>query len=229
MRVPAGGSLLALLSEIPDFRGRQGRRHSLAALLAAIVSGLLSGAKGCNGIAQWLHEQEPSFWHALGFTRRPPTRNCFSKILRDLEPKVLESVLRKWAEQLMPSVAGEVRATALDGKTLCGTLQPHGQSIHLLSLFDQATGGVLSQLRMPVETNEHKAAVKLLKSVALEGRLITGDAMFCQRDLCKQIVDSGGDYLITVKDNQPELKETLEAEFRSGRSPLQRMGAPAAA
>ena len=92
--------------------------------------------------------------------------------------------------------------------------------MHLLSLLDQQTGGVLRQLKMPPETNEHKAALTLLKAVALKGRLITGDAIFCQRDLCQQVVDDGGDYLLVVKDNQPELKAAIEAEFQPGFSPL---------
>lgn len=110
----------------------------------------------------------------------------------------------------------------MDGKTLCGTLQSHGQSIHLLSLLDHATNGVLAQLKMPAHTNEHKAALQLLRSICLEGRVVTGDAMFCQRDLCRYIVDSGGDYLITVKDNQPELNRTIESDFNPGLSPLHR-------
>jgi predicted transposase YbfD/YdcC len=73
---------------------------------------------------------------------------------------------------------------------------------------------------MPGETNEHKAALASLKAIALEGRVITGDAAFCQRDLCQQIIDSDGDYLIAVKDNQPELKAAIEAEFQPGFSPL---------
>ena len=108
----------------------------------------------------------------------------------------------------------------MDGKTLCGTLDKHGRSIHLLALFDQQTGGVLRQLAMPPNTNEHKAALKLLKTIALKGRVITGDAIFCQRDLCQQVIDDGGDYLVAVKDNQPELKAAIEAEFQPGFSPL---------
>ena len=73
---------------------------------------------------------------------------------------------------------------------------------------------------MPPTTNEHKAALTLLKAVVLKGRLVTADAIFCQRDLCQQIVDDGGDYLLVVKDNQPELKAAIEAEFQPGFSPL---------
>ena len=61
---------------------------------------------------------------------------------------------------------------------------------------------------------EAKTAVDLLKTIVLKGRLVTGDAMFCQRELCQQIVDSGGDYLFVVKDNQPELKAAAAIEVR---------------
>jgi predicted transposase YbfD/YdcC len=73
---------------------------------------------------------------------------------------------------------------------------------------------------MPPETNEHKAALTLLKSVVLKERLVTGDAIFCQRDLCQQVVDQDGDYLIAVKENQSELLAALRAEFQPGFSPL---------
>ncbi len=92
--------------------------------------------------------------------------------------------------------------------------------MHLLALFDQRTGGVLSQQAVPGMTNEAKAALSILKTLVLEGRLVTGDAMFCHRDVCQQIIDGGGDYLIVVKDNQPELKAAIEAEFQPGLSPL---------
>ena len=92
--------------------------------------------------------------------------------------------------------------------------------------MDQALGGVLSQQAVDPSTNEAKAALDLLRTIILHGRLITGDAMFCQREVCQQIVDSGGDYLFVVKDNQPELKAAIEAEFQPGFSPHDR--APAA-
>jgi hypothetical protein len=220
---------MAILATIPDHRGRKGRRHSLAAMLAATICGLLSGATGCTAIAQFIRNQEPQFWHALGFTRRPPTTNCYRKLLIKLPAATLENAIRQWASRLIDIGPDQQRGVALDGKTLCGTLQPHGQSIHLLGLLDHATGGVLGQLKMPPTTNEHRAAMTLLKSVDLQGTVLTGDAMFCQRKLCQQIVDAGGDYLITVKGNQPELNKTIASEFTPGLSPLQRTLAPSAA
>ena len=128
----------------------------------------------------------------------------------------------------MREVATSSEAVAMDGKTLCQTLQPHERAVHLLSLLDQRTGCTLSQSRVDAKTNEHKAALELLKSLVLEGRVITGDAMFCQREVCQQIRDRGGHYFFVVKDNQPALRESIAAEYRAAFSPCDRTAAPIA-
>ena len=143
-----------------------------------------------------------------------------------LKPEVLEAVLRQWMANVLELPAlDNIQSVAMDGKTLCNTLAAHERNVHLLSLLDQATGGVLSQQAVPPTTNEAKTAVDILKTIVLKGRLVTGDAMFCQRELCKQIVDSGGDYLFVVKDNQPELKAAAAADFQPGFSPRHRKAA----
>ena len=79
----------------------------------------------------------------------------------------------------------ELQPVALDGKTLCGTLQAPGRAIHLLSILDQATGCTLSRTRVDEQTNEAKTALELLRGLVLPGRFVTGDAMFCQREVCQ--------------------------------------------
>jgi hypothetical protein len=217
------GNLLELLAQIPDPRGRRGRRHPLGAMLTAIVCAILTGSRGYRAIAHWVRSQNATVWQWLGFHRKPPCANSFRNLLLALKPEVLETVLREWmaAVRKLPE-PDEIQSVAMDGKTLCNTLAAHERNVHLLSLLDQATGGVLSQQAVPPTTNEAKAAVDLLKTIVLKGRLVTGDAMFCQRELCDQIVESGGDYLFVVKDNQPELKAAVEADFQPGFSPRHR-------
>jgi hypothetical protein len=219
--VPAG-NLLAYLQQIPDPRGRQGRRFALSAMLASVVCAILCGNRGYAAIAQWIHLQEPALWHLLGFTRRPPTRNAFRNLLLALPPEVMEEAVRCWITDVLPaSLADEpLRAIAMDGKSLCGTMASHGQTVHLLSLFDQQTGCVLSQMDVDTKTNEHKTALEIIKKIVLPGRVITGDAAFCQRDLCQAIRDENGHYFFVVKDNQPSLREAIAAEFQAAFSPL---------
>lgn len=216
MSAAHAGSLLHSLQRVPDPRGARGRRHSLQAMLATVVCAVLCGARGYEAIAQWIHLQPKELWYLLGYYRTPPTGGAFRYLLSKIDPTALEQVLRDWmADQELP----EQQALALDGKTLCSTLAAHQRSVQLLALFDQQSGCVLSEMQVPIDTNEAKAALKILKTLVLEGRIVTGDAMFTSPEICSAIVDSGGDYLLVVKDNQKALKEAIEGDFLRSFSP----------
>jgi predicted transposase YbfD/YdcC len=80
----------------------------------------------------------------------------------------------------------------------------------------------MAQIRVDAKTNEHKAALEFLGVLPLEGKIVTGDAMFCQRDFCEEVIRQGGDYVLTVKDNQPTMMKHIAAMFAesSAFSPL---------
>ena len=190
-------------------------------MLATVICAVLCGARGYEAIAQWIHAHEPAVWHLLGYFRRPPTAGAFRFLLQKLDPTVLEHVLTEWINEHCQINGDELQPLAIDGKTLCSTLAEHERSIQLLSTFDNHTGCVLSQMQVPTDTNETKAALEILKSLVLQGRVVTGDAMFTSPEICSAIIDSGGDYLLVVKDNQRELKETIAGDFLPGFSPRQ--------
>lgn len=213
------GNLLTFLATVPDPRSRHGRRHPLPALLAAVCLALLCGAKSYAAIAQWAADQDLALMHRLGFTRRPPKLGGFRKLLMALDVAAFEAVLSRWAEALLgrPAAAAPPEAFALDGKSARGSFDGLEKAVHLLSLVAHESGLTLAQAAVPNggadKTNEHKAALRLLEGLVLRGRLITGDAMFCQRDFCQQVLDAGGDYLVFVKENQPTLLHDIEAAF----------------
>ena len=163
----------------------------------------------------------PATWHWLGFRRRPPCANCFADLFKAIDPEEFERAVREWTDQLDGvSVDDEslrapvgLHENRIDGKTLCGTLQAHQRAIHLLSAFDHQTGCVLSQTQVNPETNEAKTALVLLKTLVLKGRVVVGDAMFCQKEICREVIDSGSDYFFVVKDNQPTLRQDIPLAF----------------
>jgi hypothetical protein len=225
------GSLLAQLSQVPDPRGRNGRRHSLGALLTAVVCGVLCGNYGYAALVEWLHDQSVDVWHWMGFTRKPPKLDCFRDLLMRLDPTALEAAVRRWTtEDLGLSDDDEtLKSISLDGKTLCGTLRPFAAAVHLLAAVDHQTGCVLSQCRVDEKTNEYKAALHLLQTMVLKGTVVVGDAMFCQRELCRQVVESGGDYFLSVKANQPDLLREIELEFAADDAAFSPLGSASAA
>jgi predicted transposase YbfD/YdcC len=91
--------------------------------------------------------------------------------------------------------------------------------VHLLAAFSERLQGVIGQLRVAPEANEITAALTLLKTLPIEGAIISGDAIFAQTDLCRLIVERGGDYFFTVKSNQPTLETDIALAFRPD-SPL---------
>ena len=221
MEAHATGHLLSFLAAVPDPRSRRGRRHPLPALLAAVCLALLCGARSYAAIAQWMADQDLVLMHRLGFTRRPPKLGGIRKLLVALDVAALEAALSRWAEAVLgrPVAAGAAppEAFALDGKSARGSFDGLEKAVHLLSLVAHESGLTLAQAAVPNggqdKTNEHKAALRLLEGLVLRGRLITGDAIFCQRDFCQQIIDAEGDYLVFVKENQPTLLHDIEAAF----------------
>jgi len=111
--------------------------------------------------------------------------------------------------------AGHSVVIAVDGKALRGTIpagQTHGR--HLLAAYLPAEGWVLYQVEVASKENEISAAPRVLKCLDLRGKVVTGDAMFAQRELSQQIVDAGGDYVWTVKDNQSTLRQDIALLFQ---------------
>jgi hypothetical protein len=202
------------LSQVPDPRGLQGRRHDLTATLTAVVCALLQNCRGFEAIGQWLREVPLDFCWSLGFTRRPPTASGLRKLLARLDVAAFEQALTRWIADVLEESAlpDGLRETPIDGKALRGTWDHFGRAIQLLTVLDGRTKCVLHQ-RSIGDTNEHKTALLVLKELVLKGRVITGDAAFCHADVCQTIVDGGGHSVLPVKDNQPQLRAAIESEF----------------
>lgn len=208
-------SLYASLARLPDKRHARGVRYALVMVLVYLVLAKLAGQDRLYGISQWVrYRKEPlaEVFHLK--TPRAPCANTYQNILgRCIDIEELEKVVREFFAA-QPH-AGQSVVVTLDGKTLRGTItagQTQGQ--HLLAAYLPAEGWVLFQVEVDCHENEIVAAPKVLKCLDLRGKIVTGDAMFAQRDLSVQIVDAGGDYIWTVKDNQSNLKQDIEFLFQ---------------
>ena len=93
----------------------------------------------------------------------------------------------------------------LDGKTARGSAGGGLPGVRLLAAYAPHASAVVARIRAGRKADEHKAALKLLGVPPLEGKAVTGDAMFCQKDVRAALDDGGGDYLLAVKGNQPTL------------------------
>jgi hypothetical protein len=196
--------LLEVLAEVPDPRDPRGVRHPLAAVLSLAVLALLTGAKSYSAIAQFGRDKGFALAWALGFRRgRTPSKSTLSDLFRALDVPAFEAALSRWVASRLPE--GEGLHVCIDGKTARGSRDGDAPGHHLVAAYAPAAQAVLAQVKVDARTNEHKAALELLGVLPVKGKVVTGDAAFCQRDLAGRIIEAGGDYVFVVKDNQPSL------------------------
>jgi hypothetical protein len=208
-------TLVEVLASVPDPRSPHGRRYPFVPLLCLVTLGLLMGKRSLGPIARLGRVYGPELLLALGFPRgRGPVKSALSRLLRRIDADALEAALSRWvASRLSPADAAVV---SIDGKTLCGSRDGEVPGVHLVAAYAPDVQAVLGQIRVDAKTNEHKAALELLGVLPLKGKVVVGDAAFCQRDLAKQVVDRGGDYILFVKGNQRSLLTDIGAGFAYG-------------
>jgi predicted transposase YbfD/YdcC len=209
--------LLAVLAEIPDCRKARGRRHPLRSILALACVAVLCGYRSYSAVAQWARVYPAELVRALGFTHStPPCAATLCTVLRQLDRAELEAKLGAWAEEVLaslPPAPEEDEAIALDGKSLRGS-QRHGVlQGHLLSALSHRLGLTVGQQAVDDKTNEIAVVLPLLHGLVLEGRIFTMDALLTQRAVATTIVEGGGDYVLIVKENQPQLRADIELVF----------------
>ena len=170
------------------------------------------GKRTLGSIARLGLNYGPELLLALGFPRgRGPVKSVLSRLVRRIDVDALEAALASWVASRLSSTDASV--LSIDGKTLRGSRDGEIPGVHLVAAYAPDVQAVLGQLRVDCKTNEHKAALKLLGILPLAGKIVLGDAAFCQRDLAKQVIDQGGDYILFVKDNQPSLQTDIAAGF----------------
>jgi len=214
--VPQARPLIEVLAEIPDFRGHHGKRHPLGAIFALACSAMLCGYRSYTAIAEWGRHYGEPLVQALGFTRRPPCAATLHTVFRRVDREALEAKLGAWAEGLLgeaPRPEEGEDAIAMDGKTLRGSQKQGAPGVHLLSALAHRVGLTLAQQAVDDKTNEIPVALEVLRQLVLEGRIVTMDALLTQRQIAQQIVDAGGDYVMVVKENQPQLLEDIATVF----------------
>ena len=206
--------LYAALTHVKDSRHARGLRYSLVTSLVCIVLAKLAGEDYLAGIAEWVAHRKETLSAMLHWAKpRAAHRTTYSRILgKIINMANFEQVVHDFFAQ--HPQAGQSLHLTLDGKTLRGTI-PAGQTrgVHLLAAYLPDEGWVLVQVEVGAKENEIPAAARVLKCLDLQGKIITGDALLAQRELSRQIVEAQGDYVWTVKANQPQLCQDLDTLF----------------
>ncbi len=210
------GSLYDFLSRLEDRRDSRGIRYKLVNILIFALLSKLAGEDRLTGISEWVWHRKEALAKALGLKRpQAPHRTTYSRVLGGtLEVEELAAAVGNFFAG--GSGDGQLVQIAIDGKTLRGSI-PWGQSrgVHLMAAYIPGEGVVLAQVEVEGKENEIKAAPRLLESIDLGGKVVSADAMLAQRQLSTQIVEAGGQYVWTIKKNQPQLHDDIATFFDS--------------
>jgi hypothetical protein len=197
------------LGEIEDRRGRKGRQYGLRSVLGISIAAMLAGANDLIAIFRWGRRLKPEALQLFGIeSGKAPCHATYHYFFQALDADGLSRTLGTFARD-----EAEVRHLAIDGKTLKGSRRLDAKAIHVLSAFATDLSAVIGDLTVEPDQNEITAAMVLLKGLPLDGAIITGDAIFTQREICRHICDRNGHYIFAVKDNQPELKNDIAEAF----------------
>jgi hypothetical protein len=207
-------TLAEALKSVPEFRRQHLREHELVAVLQIAVAAMLCGAKSQYAVAQWARERledAPELLEALGGKPgKCPSHPTIHRIFKGLDAKAFERVLGRWLAQtgVRPD-----EPLAVDGKSLRGIHGEELPGVHLVAVYALHSDRVIAQMTAGGKGTELPAVQAALAQVELAGKIVTGDALQTQRDVCEQIVEGGGDYLFPVKENQPTLLSDLKDAF----------------
>lgn len=212
-------SLYARFLTLTDQRDPRGIRYPLAALLTIATLAKLAEQNSPRAIADWARLRAPTLADLFGLDRPTmPHPTTWNRVFGTaIDPQQFARLVADFLTAATAPLGHGIRkrrrgmiALCLDGKTLRGTI-PAGMTrgVHLLAAYLPEQGIVLIEMAVDGKENEIVTARTVLSLVDVRGCVVTGDAMFAQRELSRQIRCTGGDYLWCVKENQ----ETLYAEI----------------
>jgi predicted transposase YbfD/YdcC len=195
--------------DLPDPRQRGKIIYPLDEVLLLCLLAVLGGAETFVDIARFGEKKLAFLQRFRPFHHGTPTHDHLGDIFATLDAEQFQRCFVAWVAALT-GVSADV--IAIDGKTLRRSYQRNGAKapIHMVSAFAARQRLVLGQVKVAEKSNEIVAIPKLLEMMAIEGAIVTIDAMGCQRDIAANILAKKADYVLALKGNQGTLREDVE-------------------
>src|SRR5712692_3757738 len=197
--------------KLPDPRRKHRRRHLLLDIITIAICAVICGCDDWQQIEIFGKERRDWFKRFLQLPNGIPSHDTFERVFDRLHPDAFQACFRDWMQSL--SEASALPQVAIDGKTLRGSASGKLGALHLVSAWATASQLTLAQVAVDSKSNEITAIPQLLELLDVHGAFVTIDAMGCQKEIAAKIRERGGDYVLTVKDNQPTLLEDIQRCF----------------
>ena len=196
---------------LKDPRRKHRQRHPFLSLVVIALCAVIANCDDWQKVEAFARERHEWLAAFLDLPNGPPSHDTFERLFAHLDPDALQRCLLGWTQ----AISGEqqIDHIAIDGKTLRHSGSPTRGigALHLVSAWATTHGLSLGQVAVDDKSNEITAIPRLLELLTVKGALVTIDAMGCQKEIAKKIVEAGGDYILPVKGNQEHLQADIEA------------------
>jgi predicted transposase YbfD/YdcC len=197
-------------TRLRDPRRKHLKRHLLIDIIVVAICAVIAGADDWQQVVTFALHRRAWLQTFLALPNGIPSHDTFERVFERLDPQAFQACFRQWVEALAQTLGlGHI---AIDGKTLrhSGNVPKGWRPLHLVSAWASQVHLSLGQVAVEQKSNEITAIPRLLELLDLHGALVTIDAMGCQKEIAKQIIEGGGDYVLAVKDNQPHLLADIQ-------------------
>ena len=208
-----------VFEELEDPRTGNATRHLLHEILMIALCTVLCGGETCADMALFGRAKREFLQQFLTLPHGIPSHDTFSRVFRLLDAASFHAWFIGFMKRFAEACQGVV---AIDGKTLRRSFDAATQAsaLHLVSAWAVDARLCLGQLAVADKSNEIVAVPKLLELLSLAGRIVTADAMSCQRKIAQQVIDQGGDYVLALKGNQETLHDDVHRFLDDPQTPL---------
>jgi len=199
-------------SELETSKEYNGYFCSVSEAVTIVVLGSFCGLRNVSQIHQWASHPRVSEFLCKEFgIENIPCYYWLLCLLKLIEPKSLNRCFIRWVETILPEEGVKNLTVSLDGKTICSTgkMDRYEVPLHIVSAQIAQLGITFGQQTVDGKSNEIPAVRELLNLLILKGCMVVADAMHCQKETAKIVLERHADYLFSVKDNQPTLKEDI--------------------
>jgi predicted transposase YbfD/YdcC len=197
-------SLGDCFAELTDPRDSNAKRYDLPEILTIALCAVLSGGQTAVDMAAFAEAKQEFLGSFLQLKNGVPSHDTFSRVFRQLDPDEFRACFQKFMGRFRETCTGVI---AIDGKALWRPVNParRGSTMHMISAWCCDTRLVLAQIATTAKTKENAAIIELLEGLDLKGTIVTADALNCQRDIGRRIIEQGGDYVLALKGNRGAL------------------------